>query len=945
MNKIKSRIGRLGRLLARRSTLLACLLAGIVVAGCSDDLGQGMGHDDMGKKVYGKLSVNLGVPSSEVLSRSVDFSEDALIKIDSYWLGVYDTQTGELIGSKYDIEPRKKDGTRYTMNGPSTYEVEDVDIYYYDSHPEFYIVGVINFNGVLGKMAGEASTTPLLELLTNAEKFEDFTRISVDVASANRANPAESSGLSPMPLMMGYYTTSNTTLHTTINSNGSLNQDNAKIRVNPGVEGVALPEGSIRLQRLMAEINVNVSAREGVTIRSIEYRVYNNPTEVYLAEHTTDGAGSIRTTKADYDANTANSADMVENGYNSYGGFSRAYKTGENSYFFSYQEYENKHWGRTRTYPDGDPTSHITREQKFDVTQGPEDAVFMSLNNDASKPYNNNASFIVIKADIDTKETENYGKESLETSHSGTVTYIIHEGCASNIDGSANRNGFDYQRNRNTRYNYNITINGIEDLFVNVDAKDYYSKHNDGIGGEAWETVILECDPESIESFTITLYSPEELDMLTYRVWQKTPDGEVNYGNWKASDNAPSTFPAWPEMPTRNLDNELPLNSYLNYLNHVFYMPNYPSEEGEKIIYLSQLNSRDNPDIQYPAIFKIEQFPLTIQDADLLNFPEFKMGVYIGLNDVKTDADGCSVTQRVVGLERVPRDTRMTPPQLTVGGMMGEHHQNPGGKWCTANNVVCYMCWYYPINYYTEYYILEVEGDPNVHYIDAVQYSDADGHGPTHYPYEVPADMEPGFHTIKITPVVNEMLYKPAEPVVFENVLYVGRDSYWNFSYMPEMIEWIESTSSYNNNLFTGYIEYDGLIVCGSYGSTNDNGLTLGTSDGVQYFQTGGSGNENYRSFKVRVAQPGTFTVFASSSTGDPVSGRYLNLSQGGEVVDRKEVTVPNTEKNTPFYLYTDDVDEPTEMSIYTTGNLRIYAIQFTPRGRVPVVPLPPVVP
>lgn len=973
--KIKKFFSNNNQKWSRRASILGGLLLGFIglsLTGCSDDLGMGQ-YGDLGDKKHASVKVSFGGETPTVVSRSVDFSQDAMVKIDSYWVGLFDTRTGELIGSKSDTAPRKADGTRYNIyNGDGNpFTVEDIDIYYYDNNPEAYIVGVVNYNGVKAKISGESSDRDLQEILKGIQSFNEVCKIVVNTESIDRANPAESNGLSPMPLMMGFYSAQTPGVHTTVTSSGTVNEENAnavKIRLVGGNDNhsqIALPSGAIRLQRLIAEMNFTIKAGENVTIHSVEYMVCNNPVDVFLAEHPTDGNGGTTTDRNAYLNNTANSADYYNGseGYKSDSYF-RSARANNGEYTLSYQSYENKHWGRKWNFPEGyDQTSHLVRETKYDDKNSPtgKSDVYRTLCADVNNPFNNNASYIVLKVDADFVtyyridepsdpdvppvavpggDPNDEGRRGPQVVTRATINYIIHEGAASRPNGAVNTaesRGYDYQRIRNTQYDYTVTVAGMNQLMVNVyssligqmppEAFPGDMVHNDGITGEAWQTNLVECDPETWTGFGMSIQTKEEFDRLMWRVWEKTPDGEENFGNWKADPNAPAGFPAWPALQEKELSRNIPVTSGLNYYCHAIYLPNYPSEDGSNAIYMSELNSTAHPEITFPAYFRFMFGP--IYPDSFKNPDDYRRGMYLYFTDDILDDDGCSLKSYVIGYERGARDMRPGYEyNLNIQNISGRDD----AKWDGNVNSMTQAYWMVlvpnnSLNYAPKYCLLQIDN------LEPYRIDMGEPMSPR-YDYGVgfmiPSGLTPGYHDVKIT-VYGPDSYKTGETREYNNLIYIADNSKWTF----------EEGSFYYNYYHYGdwpnsTTRIDGLTIM-NYGSGNKG------FDSVQdgYIQTGGSGAMVNRSFRLEVDRPGTFRIAACRASNTEGTDRGLNLYKeaidrsysGSETfVDYAVVEVSNASRDSKTYdLHTGAVDQPYNFTIFSTGSLRIYSIEFIP--------------
>ena len=707
-----------------------CLAVGMGVSGCTNELDPGFGQMDLGEKVHGTLSVPLGSSSPTTVSRAVDFSEKAMVKIDCYWIGVYDSKTGELVGTKTDMVPRKSDGTRWTLrnDNDTPFTAEDIDIYYYEHNPYAYIVGVVNFNGVEGKLAGETENKPLKDLLEEAKTFSDVTKIVVDTKSADKANRDRGSD-EACPVMMGFYSTAQTAVHAMVNPDGSIYQspytypyypsspstdenytDNLVVRLTGSGADLNLSGGAIRLQRLLAEINVGVtsgyrnSSYQGLVINSVQYKVVNKPLDVYLMEHSSDANAYQRTSKEDYLTNTANVADYYDDRYESDGDFRYASsytdnQTGQTIFQFSYQHYENKHigypWWAEDQYYYGD--NHYWREKLWDDTnvETGKSGIYRSLCPSIDQPWNNNASYIILRVNFDhyydntwyesgSYENGNYSNKNV------TVDYIIHEGYTSLPDGQdANSNPYsyykvlDYQTVRNTQYFYGVTINGEQQLEYNVTASDYddYPPHNDGISGEenSMDVVFINNANPGMNNYYM---NSDDIANRSTKKWifvEKTPSGTNYWGTWTAADGElyydninyefniiPSNIKPADEMPEELKNAFKVTKSYGN------------NSEPYSLTLQEFIDLPDDDDWWNNAnylYYIIAPYTLYGDDQDYDKLSQYRR-YFLVIDTEKADADGCKIGCQTLEYVQKAYDDRF---KITNIGLRS--HSNTSGHW------------------------------------------------------------------------------------------------------------------------------------------------------------------------------------------------------------------------------------------------------------------------
>lgn len=973
---------------------------------CRDDLNIGYGPNDLGEKIYGKISIPIGSINPVTVTRSVDFSQDALVKIDSYWIGIFDSKTGECLGVSYNSEPRKDDGTRFTLRSNSApFTVENIDIWYYDKNPAVYIAGVINFNDVKAKNVGEAEVSPLEDLLAGVKTFNEFRNIAIDTESADRANRNRGSDES-CPLMMGFYTTSTSTVHTTVKPDGTLSQDDSKIRIvrnSSNYSEVNLPEGSIKLQRLLAEMNYNVIAGEGVTIHNVEFMVVNNPLEVYLAEHQTDQNGGTTNDKETYLANTPNSADYTDAFQTT--GYRPATKV-ENGFKFSYQAYENKHWGRKWSFPEGyDQTSLAIREKRYEDKNSPtgKSDVFRTLCQYQENPLNNKASYIVMKTELSFINYEtlyqfgysDYEIEKMASDHA-VIYYTIHEGATSRPDGtvnSAESRGYDFQRVRNTQYNYNITINGVEDLIIQAEQKEGFY-HNDGISGDAWHTEIYEFAPSipsDYRKLVLTFPNPEELDIMTWRLYYKSPEGEVNYGNWKKDPNAPSSFPEWiplQETVLNNLDVPEP------HASEALVMVN-----GTQVPF-KELNSKSHPEWSYPLSLEILLNPITQFEYDKAE--QYRRGLYFCLTDVRSDGDGCNENLRVVGFEQSAVDLRRdqtfscspyyldyipngsndytysyntwytgytyfyTPYYTRPTSSSYWDYSYNERYWSGSKETGAYINWGFSPNQITDYIVRIYSENGNILELEKTVDINSRTYNGSYWKYLCVIDsdevknLSTGYHTVTITSKGDPSIFKPeGVTVTYEHSLLITEKCLWTFTDPLSSSTSLTAATYFNQHLIdnSAYfnLNYDGLWIVGGRSFKGSNSyISTGRTSWPYYADTQYAYDDRYAGayFMFTVNKPGTVKIRAGYPTNSSAS-RTLYLYKGEYVfgdnddhmswsdlsrpnngylkpveVDSVEFSNPNTNE---YILHVSDITEVTDLLIGGKENIYIYSIEFIP--------------
>lgn len=509
----------------------------LLVAACSEEIDSPNNGDSStatGKgELFGPFSLDIGFNYQDEENRSrADFGDDnGNVKIRDLWVGVFDMDNARIIGSQvFDFDVNISAGQGTALNK----DVRLNNLYINDLHPKVFIVGAANVRGVKVPRylanGEEYKGDYYLDDILQGDKDEikgiysinDFVNIVVDV------NSAEENALAGYPVMSGMYATATDVPSIfTINSSGVVSQSGNAVyewlvfdasqntrkfdfcAVGTSYDSpdpkkpVASPKGVVQLRRMFSRVNVEITAGSGIEVSKPSFQVYNIPNSVFFFERKTVTNGDTYTSFSDWQRYTTSSSDLIADGYTN----SKEYGPGEsghegnfevksfealaangnngNNLKFSYWHYENKHWGRSTV------TTYNKREERFvgSIDDAHPFGVFSSLCPRADVDFNNNASFMVIRAHV--KDSKN----GLE----GDVEYLIHEGycCQSNslAATTAAQASADFATFRNTNYTYNVQINGLNSIRVNV-TKD--GDETPGVAGDIFDTAVAA--PKTVSS-------------------------------------------------------------------------------------------------------------------------------------------------------------------------------------------------------------------------------------------------------------------------------------------------------------------------------------------------------------------------------------------------------------------------------------------------------------
>lgn len=333
-----------------------------------------------------------------------------------------------------------------------------------------YIVGVANVDNkaILKSNPGEEKT--LAQLLENADTWDDFLDIAVVSPSTFNSMYAPSV---PLP-MAGCYVDINPkgTHPTALSEWQEFNFTPHFIPVKKGV--VEFQTGAIHLRRLVSQVTFNfIPGDKDFDLTVNSYTIYNAPKYSWVYERgTKDGMTTNFGDAATESTTSTYFADPIQ--YTAQY-ISKDDKTGTST--FNYWQGESKHTGNATKYTDRDACAGN---------------LFTSLTGSAWTP-NNMASYVRVQCTIAYKGTIKVDGEgatdkggNISVHRVGNADYIIHLG---NIGGIAS----DFNCYRNTRYTYNVTVKGVDDIRVDAYRTDELYPGEEGIVSDM-DQITVELD-------------------------------------------------------------------------------------------------------------------------------------------------------------------------------------------------------------------------------------------------------------------------------------------------------------------------------------------------------------------------------------------------------------------------------------------------------------------
>ena len=463
----------------------------ILTYSCTEDLATDAGSESLNGAGF-SIPVSIDVP--EVRTRAIDMTPGAALFLKNIWVGIYNANTGDEIHNEaIDLNHQ------YIASESVIKDLVKLNSLTVGTNTRCCIVAVANYDDVKTINEENGEKQALIDELKAANTWSKFTNIAIDTRASEFG--------SQTPMLMGYLSKTNASFKDAgyIKVDQFETADN-KIHIysdRPLLETSQLPDNNVfissssnsfntngyllKLRRLRSKINVNVTTgNDKLTISDLQYKVFNRPKSAFLAPRRTNdfqqGNGNADYTKSPNSGDVLKNEFEDEKGYVDDEDFSRSVLNSS----FSFEHFENKHWamtdianGLTKQNGESDAEFAARCYHEREVNEKSGEAVVFKALADKADDWNNNASYFVLKMNL---RDENTGRNA-------EVYYTIHEGFINDKFGgeatSLSDRLHDFSCIRNTDYYYNITVNGVNDIHVQVTTSD--ESHTTDQAGSIWQ--------------------------------------------------------------------------------------------------------------------------------------------------------------------------------------------------------------------------------------------------------------------------------------------------------------------------------------------------------------------------------------------------------------------------------------------------------------------------
>lgn len=863
-----------------------------------------------------EFSFSAGTPVNRTRAGELAWDDTA---VDCVWVGIFidDERYGEDNGKLIGAESWTMSGTvPGGSHGTGVFSDKvAVSVMFNDAKPpKVRAAGVANFDGILGYKSPTEEAENLAVLLANIKNWDEYMAIAVDAESADQAKYRIMSNLVT-------FEDNDTHFNYTVNADGTVtsaenNNTGQKGKYYFDLDGYSRNRitGWLHLRRLISHSTVNIKTEENVEVTNLRYQVFNAPTRTYVQERTmevletTPKAGSTSweelTSWEDFFKISPNAADYFSS--DTYPGNAAPYYTSFEAAdiqgsSFEFSHYDNKHWG----LKGGSCEAYAQREEVFDDRE-----IYSSLCTTAEKWYNNYASYFRIYATV-TDKTKGITAD---------VVYTIHEGFCNNADLSEytgteeGRKARDFMCVRNTNYTYNVTIAGINSIIVSVDSDEpqnagasgtlteyVYEVDSDGEymnndGEVEVESIVLKLTDAQRSSLKWRLYTPlsDAFELADFGTFDKEEVGEMAakyHGNWRANDEYSTDF---------DKDHDF-------YKDVIFYSG--ASEIGSLEDFATKV-SDDNSALKDYTV-KIDEYTAKAKTSS--ESENFARILYL-YADESYSAGGSNYKPLFV-FKQYPGDGRGTLSKPEIGSIEFTNSIPASPSAAIATYVESMTATW------SESSCDGVSADVYEVYIGENLIATVED-GTLTYTTDYVSTMTAGTYTLGVVAKVADDTLKPSEMAVKEFEIF-PKTILWDFSTKKwqTALEAAAPNATNSNNMADWTVSLDGLTY------------TSGPGDGrweKTYIQPNGAGDASKRVFSFTAYGPGILKVVASNTGNSANMDRNVTVQLGDDAANAMSKPggyAAGSQQPIEFYL---NITETTTVSIYPTGGLRFYSMEFT---------------
>ena len=430
----------------RKIMIVATLLLGsFVLSGCVNDIP----NDEVDSKHTSGILLYFTPPQRseiEVSSRAYNLNDLDENRVRNVYVFIFDSSGDKVYSQYYDSSNHE----------PSASTVQNA------SKDCWHVANTSNTDS--------QHTTGLINLHTTVDAGDTYQIYAVTNLDADMVD-VSSDRLSQVQTEAQLFEAKGRMIQQTTSRNGSLQMSGALTGVKivdngSGGANITKDGNTANLQLTHMDAKVHVTLKQGdavMTLTNAEIKIVNLPKSGYIMPYEVRVAGADDTT-AGYDA--GNSAeDFFDYGFNAFDEMSQETTGGstKSTYDAWFYMLESRRTPKSKIPAlGGGANKFFERDRQVkDVSSGPNYGMNV-VDGEGNRDFvyaNNLAPYMLIKCSIAMELTDDDEGSEL----GGDVQYLIHLGdFGSDVD--------NYNTNRNTYYHYTITVNGVHNVRLEVDA-------------------------------------------------------------------------------------------------------------------------------------------------------------------------------------------------------------------------------------------------------------------------------------------------------------------------------------------------------------------------------------------------------------------------------------------------------------------------------------------
>lgn len=526
---------------------LTLLIIAAMLSACSDEIDYEPGSVPEGLPTELTLRLNL-VEAADVSRAMAD--DEVTTRVHSLWIAMFNTD------GKCTFKKLFKEGdsgfNAATEMYPTTYNITLTCL---SGHQNIVAVAnPVNNYGVWNYGVGTKTVQRLDDILSHVESLDDYLDISTVLTE-----PTMVERISANFPMSGVYHISRTAPPSRFYDDEGKPSGWADIP-----SGKTTLTGCIYLRRQESYTKFNIISDPNITVTPMTWQVFNLPSLSFLSERFGNSGSTSTALKelehynySNYNISleqrefksgelTTATGKAVTVGKDAAGNLSTSAPGGTQAKGLSFDFYS---FGNKHTALDW-VKSYNDREKEYKDADGRNTGIFSSLVADPADKDddNNNATYVVIKAQLDYYVDADNRPVAEGTAsavrRSAIATFTVHMGyCEGETEEEKAR---DFNIRRNTKYTYNIIVNGVDN--IRVEALKANGEPQPGLEGDVSDAgaIYIELDAH-YSQFNIKLSNEERLN-LSYQiqtpfhntVWDyssndgglKAPTGKEQFVDW-----------------------------------------------------------------------------------------------------------------------------------------------------------------------------------------------------------------------------------------------------------------------------------------------------------------------------------------------------------------------------------------------------------------------------